>query len=150
MIVQEGFSVPTFVSLEDARSFFSKDLFAMSNCMSLDALTENGAVCSMEITERHRNAEGGLMGGAILALADFAFAVAANNAYRPTVAQQVSLSFLNASSGSRLIAAAVCRKSGRTSCVYNVDITDDLGKDIAQAVFTGFKLSVRPSAPDAS
>ena len=112
----------------------------MSNNMTLDALTEDGAVCGMEITERHLNAEGGLMGGAILALADFTFAAASNNAHRPTVAQQVSLNFLNASKGKRLISTASCLKSGRTSCVYVISIKDDLGKDIAQATFTGFKL----------
>ena len=130
----------TFESLDQAREFFSKDLFAMSNNMSLDALTENGAVCSMAITERHMNAEGGLMGGAILALADFTFAAASNNAHRPSVAQQVSLNFLNASKGKKLISTASCLKSGRTSCVYIIQIKDDLGKDIAQAMFTGFKL----------
>ena len=129
-----------FRSLQEARDFFSKDLFAMSNNMTLDALTEDGAVCGMEITERHLNAEGGLMGGAILALADFTFAAASNNAHRPTVAQQVSLNFLNASKGKRLISTASCLKSGRTSCVYVISIKDDLGKDIAQATFTGFKL----------
>jgi acyl-CoA thioesterase len=56
------------------------------------------------------------------------------------VAQQVSLSFLNASKGTRLISTATCIKSGRSSCVYRIDIKDDLGKDIAQAMFTGFKL----------
>ena len=94
----------------------------------------------MALSERHQNAEGGVMGGAILTLADFTFAVAANNVHRLTVAQQVSFSFLNASKGSVLTATAVCRKDGRTSCVYNIDIKDDLGRDIAQAVFTGFKL----------
>ena len=129
-----------FSSLSEAREFFSKDLFAMSSNMTLDALTEDGAVCGMRITERHLNAEGGLMGGAILALADFTFAVASNNAHRPTVAQQVSLNFLNASKGTRLISSASCLKNGRTSCVYVISIKDDLGKDIAQATFTGFKL----------
>ena len=132
--------MPTFSSLTEAREYFSKDLFAMSNNMTLDALTENGAVCCMQITERHQNAEGGLMGGAILALADFTFAAAANNVHRPTVAQQVSMNFLNASRGEKLIATASCLKSGRTSCVYVISIKDDLGKDIAQATFTGFKL----------
>ena len=129
-----------FRSLQEARDYFSKDLFAMSNSMTLDALTEDGAVCGMEITERHMNAEGGLMGGAILALADFTFAAASNNAHRPTVAQQVSLNFLNTSKGKHLTATAACLKSGRTSCVYVITIKDDLGKDIAQATFTGFKL----------
>ena len=131
----------TFHSLEEARAFFVKDLFAVSNNMSLEALTEDGAVCVMDITERHQNAEGNLMGGAILALADFTFAVAANNAHRPSVAQQVSLSFLNPSRGKRLTSTAFCVKSGRSSCVYRIEIKDDLGKDIAQAMFTGFKLA---------
>ena len=130
----------TFSSLEEARAYFVHDRFATSNGMSVDALTEDGAVCAMDLSERHLNAVGGVMGGAILALADFTFAVASNNAHSPTGAQQVSLNFLNATKGSRLVSTAVCRKSGRTSCVYNVDIKDDLGKDIAQAVFTGFKL----------
>ena len=129
-----------FPSLEAAREYFRKDTFAMNNDMALEELTEDGAVCSMAVTERHQNAEGGLMGGAILALADFTFAAAANNAHHPTVAQQVSLNFLNASKGKKLTASASCLKSGRTSCVYVIHIKDDLGKDIAQAMFTGFKL----------
>lgn len=130
----------TFTSLQDAREFFIKDRFASENGMTLEALTENGAVCAMVLTGRHQNTEGGVMGGAILALADFTFAAASNNVHRPTVAQQVSFSFLNASKGSRLLSTATCIKSGRSSCVYHIDIKDDLGKDIAQAMFTGFKL----------
>ena len=76
----------TFHSLEEANAFFVRDRFATENNMSLETLTENGAVCAMDITDRHMNAEGHLMGGAILALADFTFAVAANNAHRPSVA----------------------------------------------------------------
>ena len=130
----------TFTSLEEARAFFVKDRFATENNMTLEALTEDGAVCAMQISGRHMNAEGHLMGGAILALADFTFAAASNNAHRPSVAQQVSLSFLNASKGKQLISTATCIKNGRSSCVYRVEIKDDLGKDVAQAMFTGFKL----------
>ena len=130
----------TFASLEEAKAFFIKDRFAAENNMFLEALTEDGAVCTMEITERHMNAEGHLMGGAILALADFTFAAASNNAHRPSIAQQVSLNFLNASKGKKLISTAFCIKSGRTSCVYRIEIKDNLGKDVAQAMFTGFKL----------
>ena len=80
------------------------------------------------------------MGGAIFTLIDLAFAAAANDVHCPTVAQQVSMNFLSGTRGSRLVARAACRKDGRTSCVYNVDVTDDLGRDIAQATVTGFKL----------
>ena len=104
-----------FSSLQDARAYFSRDYFAMDNKMTLQALTEDGAVCAMQVTERHQNAEGGLMGGAILALADFTFAAAANNAHHPTVAQQVSLNFLNPALGNVLYANARCRRNGRAS-----------------------------------
>ena len=132
--------MPTFDTLEDARAYFEGDRFALENGITLEALTENSAVCRFTIAPRHRNAEGGVMGGAIFTLIDLAFAAAANNAHRPTVAQQVSVNFLSGSRGSALTARAVCRKDGRSSCVYNVDVTDDLGRDIAQAVVTGFKL----------
>ncbi len=132
--------MPTFETIEAARAYFAGDRFALENGIVIDEMTERGAVCSFEIGPRHRNAEGGVMGGAIFTLIDLAFAVAANNVHRPTVAQQVSVNFLSGSRGTRLTAVAACRKDGKTSCVYNVDVTDDLGRDIAQAVVTGFKL----------
>ena len=128
------------MDIETARKFFSNDRFATENGITLEERDERHAVASLALAERHRNAHGGVMGGAIFTLADFAFAVASNNAHRPTVAQQVSLNFLNASKGTRLISVATCLKDGRTSCVYVISIKDDLGKDIAQAMFTGFKL----------
>ncbi len=133
-----------FHSLEEARSFFTQDRFATENGIVLEEFIPGGSVCSVELTDRHRNAEGGVMGGVMMTLIDFAFATAASNAHRPTVVQQSSISFLNGVRGKKLIAKAVCRKDGRTSCVYNVDVTDDLGRDIAQGVMTGFKI---PKAP---
>ncbi|MBR2832360.1 MAG: PaaI family thioesterase [Oscillospiraceae bacterium] len=132
-----------FGSFEEALSFFEGDRFAAENGMVIDALSSEGARCSFTVGERHRNAEGGVMGGAIFTLIDFAFAAAASWVHRPTVAQQVSMNFLSGSRGTRLSACARCRKDGRTSCVYQVDVTDDLGRDVAQAVITGFKLPGR-------
>ena len=130
----------TFQSIEEARAYFKGDVYAMESGITLDALSEGAATCSFAITPSHRNAEGAVMGGAIFTLIDLAFAAAANNVHRPTVAQQVSMNFLSGSRGTRLVAKAACRKDGRTSCVYNIDVTDDRGRDIAQAVVTGFKL----------
>ena len=130
----------TFSSLEEARAYFQGDRFATENGMTLDAIGENSSVCSMTLTQRHQNANGGVMGGAIFTLADFAFAAAVNNVHRPTVAQQVSINYFSAPRGQRLIATAHCRKDGRTTCVYIVDVTDDTGRDVAQFIGTGFKL----------
>jgi len=130
----------TFKNLEEARAYFEGDRFAGENGMVLEAIGEGTSVCSMELTSRHQNANGGVMGGAIFTLADFAFAAAVNNVHRPTVAQQVSINYLSAPKGRRLTATAHCRKDGRTTCVYIVDVTDDTGRDVAQFVGTGYKL----------
>lgn len=129
-----------FKDVDDARAYFEGDRFAVENGMSIDSLDAQGCVCSMDIAPRHRNANGGVMGGAIFTLADFAFAAASNNVHRPTVALQVSVNFLSGTRGSRLIARARCHRDGKTTCVYNVDVTDDLGRAIAQFVGTGYKL----------
>lgn len=130
----------TFASIDEARAYFAGDIYAMKSGITLDALDGACATCSMPITARHRNANGGVMGGAIFTLADFAGAVAGNNLHRPTVAQQVSCNFLSGSRGTRLIATARCRKDGRTTCVFNIDVVDDLGRDIAQFVMTSYKI----------
>ena len=135
--------MPVFESIDQARAYFEGDRFALENGIILDEITPGRAVCSLTIAERHRNAEGGVMGGAIFTLVDLAFAAAANDIHRPTVAQQVSRNFLSGSRGSALTARATCRKDGRSSCVYNVDVSDDLGRDIAQASVTGFKLGIK-------
>ena len=130
----------SFKTIEEAREYFSRDRFATGNGMTLDELGDGRAVCSMTLGERHRNAYGGVMGGAIFTLADYAFAALTNDRERRAVAQQVSINYLSAPKGGRLIATATYRKDGRSSCVVNVDVTDDTGRDIAQFTGTGFKL----------
>ncbi|MBE5958635.1 MAG: PaaI family thioesterase [Lachnospiraceae bacterium] len=130
----------TFKSIEEARVYFEKDRFATENGMKLEVLNETESICSMTITERHQNANGGVMGGAIFTLADFAFAALANNLHMPTVAQQVSINYLSAPKGEKLTARAMCKKLGRSTMILNVDVTDDMGRDIAQFVGSGFLL----------
>ena len=130
----------TFKTLEEAKEFFKDDGFASANGIVLEELDDTHSVSSLVLTERHKNAMGGVMGGAIFTLADFAFATLSNQLHRGTVAQQVSINYLGAPKGGKLIARAVCRKNGRSSCIVNVDVVDDTGKDIAQFVGTGFKL----------
>ena len=125
---------------EEARDYFSKDRFATENGMAIDELDGEHAVTSLTISSRHKNAFGGVMGGAIFTLADFAFAALTNDRERVVVAQQVSINYLSPVKGNRLVATARYRKDGRSSCVVNVDVTDDTGRDIAQFVGTGFKL----------
>ena len=129
-----------FETIESAREFFYQDKFAVNTGITLDDLTEDKAICSLNISDEHKNAYGGVMGGVIFTLADFAFAVLSNQIHQLTVAQQVSINYLSAPKGDKLIAEATCRKDGRTSSIIIVNISDDLGRDVAQFVGTGFKL----------
>ncbi|MBR2558479.1 MAG: PaaI family thioesterase [Methanobrevibacter sp.] len=129
-----------FDTLESAREFFYKDKFAVNTGITLDELSSDEATCSLELNDDHRNAYGGVMGGVIFTLADFAFAVLSNQIHQLTVAQQVDIHYLSAPKGDKLIAKATCRKSGRTSSIINVDVSDDTGRDVAQFIGTGFKL----------
>lgn len=126
--------------IDAARAYFEGDRFAVNAGITIDEVAPGYAVCHFDITPEHLNAENGVMGGAIFTLIDLAFATAANAIHLPTVAQQVSMNFLSGSRGATLTATARCRKDGRNTGVYNVDVVDDLGRDIAQAVVTGFKL----------
>ena len=137
----------TFQTIDAARAYFNDDRFATENGITLDELDAEHAVTSMTLAPRHKNAFGGIMGGAIFTLADFAFAALTNDRERTTVAQQVSINYLSAPKGGRLVATARFRKDGRSSCVVNVDVTDDTGRDIAQFVGTGFKLQTNPNRP---
>ncbi len=130
----------TFATIEEAREHFKNDKFATNAGMVIDDMGEDWSVCSVVLTDDHRNAYGGVMGGAIFTLADLAFAVCANQIHSLSVAQQISINYLNAPKGSKLIARATCLKSGRTTSVINVAVTDDTGRDVALFTGTAFKL----------
>ena len=130
----------SYQTLEEARELFKKDRFATGAGMQIDELGEDSCVCSMTLTENHQNAYGGVMGGVIFTLADFALAITSNNIHKLSVAQQVSVKYLNAPKGERLIAKAKAKKSGRTTTIINVDVVDDTGRDVMQFTGTAFKL----------
>ncbi len=129
-----------YKNIDEAREYFKNDRFATDNGMTIEEIADDYVVTAMEIDERHTNAYGGVMGGAIFTLADFAFAAASNDKDNRTVAMQVSINFLSAPKGSRLKATARCKKDGKTTSVYVVEVTDETGRDIAQFVGTGYKL----------
>ena len=108
--------------------------------MTLDALSDEGSVCSVTLTGGHRNAMGEVMGGVIFTLADLAFAAASNNNHRYTVALDMNISFLSTTKGNRLIASSKKIKSGRTTSVYEISVSDDTDRQVALIIGTGYKL----------
>ncbi|MCR5595521.1 MAG: PaaI family thioesterase [Lachnospiraceae bacterium] len=126
-------------SIEEARKIFNKDSYAveLTGC-KIDSIGESYAKCSLELTGMHKNAYGGVMGGAIYTLADFAFAVASNYEKEgATVSVVGQASFMSAPKGNILYAEAELIKDGRSNCFYNVTITDDTGRIVAVVTFNG-------------
>ncbi len=133
----------SFKNLEEATEFFKEDKFATSNGIKIDELNDESCKCSMILNENHRNAYGGVMGGVIFTLGDFAFAVLSNHIHQLTVAQQVSINYLSAPKGDKLTAKAYLKKTGRTSTIINIDISDETGREVAQFIGSGFKLNMK-------
>ncbi len=136
----KGELMGTFATIEEAREHFKKDRFATDAGMVIDEMGEDYSVCSVVLNDSHKNAYGGVMGGAIFTLADLAFAVCANQIHALSVAQQVSINYLSAPKGAKLIARAKCIKNGKTTSVLNVEVSDDTGRNVALFTGTAFKL----------
>ncbi len=134
-------------TLAEAREEFSKDIYATELTGAvIDKIGPDYAKCSMKLEGKHRNAYGGIMGGAIYTLADFAFAVASNfDKEYATVSVVGQASFMAASKGSILYAEARLIKDGRSNCFYEVTITDDLEKIIAVVTFNGAHVEKKQS-----
>ncbi|WP_461247832.1 PaaI family thioesterase [Treponema sp. R6D11] len=133
------------IDLEKVRNYFKNDRFATENGIVIDKVDEDCVVCGMELSERHKNAGGGVQGGAIFTLADLAFAVHCNldmvcgEETKITVGQSCSISFLKPTKGTRLTAVSTCLSKGRSISVYRISIMDDLGVEIAEMLANAFK-----------
>ena len=80
------------------------------------------------------------MGGATFTLADYTFAVASNFNQPQTVSVTSQINFIGMAKGTKLISESRLIKDGRSTCLYEIDITDDLGTKIAFVTISGMKL----------
>lgn len=130
-------------NMQEIKERFSHDRFATEAAeIMIREAKPQFAVCEMPLLQKHRNARGTPMGGAIFTLADFTAAVAANGfaEHADTISLHADISFLGTAKGKTLIAKASCVKQGRTTSLYTVEVTDELGTLVAQASVNGFVL----------
>ncbi len=126
-------------TLEEIRAFLKEDRFAFDVCgISIDAIGDGTAECSMPLTPNHLNANGVAQGGAIFTLADICFTVAANAQEPMTVSHSADIHYLRPGSGACLYAVAHRINDSRSTALYRVDITNDQHKLVAYATVTGF------------
>ena len=111
--------------LEEANAYFQNDRFATDNGAVIEEVTRDYAICSLQLTDHHRNAMGNVMGGAVFMLGDFAFAVASNFQKAATVSATSQITFLRAAKGNRLTAKAEKVREGRTTVYYEISVWDE-------------------------
>ncbi len=128
--------------VERATQFFSKDIYATEvTGIVIDAVSKGYAKCSLKIEDRHKNAVSAVMGGVIFTLADFVFAVASNfDSDSVTVTLVSQISYLSSVKGDILYGESRIVKDGRSNCFYEINITDNLGTNVAIVSVTGANL----------
>lgn len=112
-----------------------KDNFAELLGVQLLEVKEGYAKAQMKVTKEHINFYGFTHGGAIFALADCAFAEAANFGGQMAVAVQVSINFIRPTAeGDVLTAEALKVSEGKTFGLYNITVRKE---DKPVALFNG-------------
>ena len=124
--------------IEKVREMFRKDRYATETGAVIDEIGDHYAKVSLTITEHHKNAVGGVMGGVYFTLADFAFAVASNWQKAGTVSINSDISFIGVPKSDKIIAETQLIKNGRSTCCYNVSVTDNIGTPVAMVKIIGF------------
>ena len=129
--------------LEKAREFFANDKYATeSTGIVIEEVRAKYAKCSLKLNASHKNAVGNVMGGVMFTLADFVFAVSTNfNQENITVTTVSQICYLGMAKGDVLFGESRLIKDGKTTCFYEVLITDNLGNNIAIVTITGAHLN---------
>ena len=132
--------IPENVTLDELQKHFANDKFATqaAHCRIVEG-SKGHAVCEMPITPTHLNAAGGVMGGAIFTLADFALAICCNIGEEPTVSVSNTVEFMSAAKGDKLIATCTCDKSGHKLGFYTTEVVDDTGRKVAKMTATCYR-----------
>ena len=125
-------------NIEKVREMFKNDRYATETGAVIDEIGDHYAKVSLTINEHHKNAVGGVMGGVYFTLADFAFAVASNWQKAGTVSINSDISFIGVPKSNKIIAETQLIKNGRSTCCYNVSVTDDIGTPVAMVKIIGF------------
>lgn len=124
---------PEEIARKSAEAMWARDDASKWLGMSLDAVGPGTATTSFTVERHHTNGHDICHGGYIFTLADSAFAFACNSYNQLVVAQHNTISFLRPGRlGARLTAEArEVTRSGRSG-LYDVRVTDEAGKVIAE------------------
>ena len=130
-------------TLREVKDFFQNDVYATGTTgIEIVEARPGYAKVTLDVDARHMNAGGRVMGAVYYTMADFAFAVANNYDMEEgmTVTLTSQINFLDAARGKTLTAEAHVIRDGRNTTFYRVDVTDELGTQIATVSSNGFRI----------
>lgn len=130
-------------TLQEVKDFFQNDVYATGTTgIEIVEARPGYAKVTLDVDARHMNAGGRVMGAVYYTMADFAFAVANNYDMEEgmTVTLTSQINFLDAAMGRTLTAEAHVIRDGRNTTFYRVDVTDELGTQIATVSSNGFRI----------
>jgi acyl-CoA thioesterase len=129
-------------TVDEIKEFFEKDKFAKNCNIEIVRATDGEAECVMAVTDVHKNAVGGVQGGAIFTLADYTFAIASNFNCDACVSVSASISYMRVAKTNELTAIAQRVGESRNMAFYEVKVSDGVGV-IAVAKFDGYKIQAK-------
>ena len=130
--------------LERARKVFGGDIFASQTTgCTVEEVSDGYARCSLTLEPKHMNSLGIPMGGAVFTLADYTYAVASNFDRDVYISTAANVHFMRPARGTVLYAEAKQVRCGRRTCLFSVEISDDLGTQVAYMTFSGVKTMER-------
>ncbi len=129
-------------TIDEIKEFFTKDKFAQNCKIEIVRASDGEAECVMPITDDHKNAVGGVQGGAIFTLADYTFAVASNFNCDACVSVSASVSYIRVAKTNTLTAIAKRLGESRHMAFYEVNVSDGLGV-IACVKVDGYKIQAK-------
>lgn len=130
--------------MDDVMTLIGRDQFAKLAGVELLEAKPGFARARMTLGPQHMNGIGIAQGGAIFTLADVAFGAACNAGNPPTVALQVSVTFLKAAPGGTLTAEARALGTPRKVGSYDVRVTDEAGDLVASFQGLAYRKAVAP------
>lgn len=133
------------MDFEKIKNFLNEeDKFCKFCGIQLTEVGDGYAEAVLQVNADKLNGREVVQGGAIMTLADFAFAGAVNGSGVTGVSLNCTTNFIRPGSGEFL--KAVCRKvsQGKTTCVYNTEVFNAAGKLVATMNITGYIVDSKP------
>lgn len=135
------------VDFEKIREYLNReDRFCRFSGIRLTEVGDGYAEAELQISENSLNGRNVVQGGAIMTLADFAFAGAINGSGVNGVTLNCTTNFIRPGTGSFLRAAARKISQGKKTALYSVEVFQDDGKLVATMSVTGFIVDDKPIA----